>query len=159
MALVYIAVGGNLGEPLLTVQEAIQTLAQQPCFTQVKASSCYHSKPMGPQDQPDYVNAVVAAETQLAPLALLDILQGIEADFGRRRNRHWGERTLDLDILLYANLQYHDDRLTLPHPGLEQRDFVVVPLHELNPDLTLPSGKPLANCMANMANHDLHKIT
>lgn len=158
MARIFIAVGGNLGDPLQTVCDAIATLTQSVPLAAVTSSSCYRSKPMGPQDQPDYVNAVVAADTDLQPLAVLDLLQTIESEFGRQRQRHWGERTLDLDLLLYANLTYHDERLTIPHPGLETRDFVVVPLHEIAPDLVLPNGKPLADCLASVADHDLQKI-
>lgn len=158
MARIYIAVGGNLGDPVQTVCGAIATLTQSAPLAAVTSSSCYRSKPMGPQDQPDYVNAVVAADTDLQPLAVLDFLQTIESEFGRQRQRHWGERTLDLDLLLYANLTYHDERLTLPHPGLETRDFVVVPLHEIAPDLVLPNGKRLVDCLASVADHDLQKI-
>lgn len=158
MARIYIAVGGNLGDPLQTVRDAIQTLQNHSALTAVTASSCYRSKPMGPQDQPDYVNAVVAADTELSPIEVLDTLQAIEQEFGRQRQRRWGERTLDLDLLLYANLIYQDARLTLPHPGLEVRDFVVIPLYELTPTLTLPNGKRLQDCLASVADHDLQKI-
>src|SRR5690606_4895074 len=101
----YIGLGGNLGKPLETLPAALIEIDQLPNTQVVTVSSYYQSKPLGPSDQPDYINAVAELKTSLTPLALLEALQAIELRFGRVRQRHWGERTLDLDILLYDNLQ------------------------------------------------------
>ncbi len=159
MALVYIALGANLGEPVETLQDAITTLAQSTELSHLKASSLYSSSPMGPSDQPDYVNAVASAETQLSPLALLDFLQTIEQQFGRERSLRWGPRTLDLDILLYDDQCINSERLTIPHIGLAERDFVIIPLAELNPQLILPNGQTIELLQQSMQHHDLQKIT
>lgn len=159
MNTVYIALGANLGDPVETLAEVVQQFKTMPEFERVACSSFYRSAPMGPQDQPDYVNAVLRAHTPLAPLALLDLLQSLEDEFGRVRSRRWGARTLDLDLLLFADLSLQHPRLTVPHPGLAERDFVVVPLHELAPTLRLPDGRQVAALFDTMSNHDLVKIT
>lgn len=159
MNTVYIALGANLGDPVETLAEVVQQFKAMPEFERVACSSFYRSAPMGPQDQPDYVNAVLRAHTPLAPLALLDLLQSLEDEFGRVRSRRWGARTLDLDLLLFADLSLQHPRLTVPHPGLAERDFVVVPLHELAPTLRLPDGRQVAALFDTMSNHDLVKIT
>ena len=101
----------------------------------VTTSKLYQSPPMGPQDQPHYLNAVVRLETDLAALDLLDELQKIEQESGRVRLRHWGERTLDLDMLLYGQQQITHERLTVPHVGLLERDFVIIPLLDLDKNI------------------------
>tara|TARA_Y100001963_G_scaffold142220_1_gene211452 strand:- start:3494 stop:3973 length:480 start_codon:yes stop_codon:yes gene_type:complete len=159
MNTVYIALGANLGEPVETLRALLQRLHHVPELAHVECSSLYRSAPMGPQDQPDYVNAVLRAETNLAPLALLDLLQHLEDAFGRVRSRRWGARTLDLDLLLFANLELQHPRLTVPHPGMAERDFVLVPLHELAPELTLPDGRSIAALLEGLPSHDLVKIT
>ncbi|SDB44040.1 2-amino-4-hydroxy-6-hydroxymethyldihydropteridinediphosphokinase [Pseudidiomarina indica] len=159
MAHVYIALGANLADPLSTLKQAVQTLQQHPELHHFKVSSFYRSKPMGPQDQPDYVNAVAEFHTALAPLTLLDELQAIEQQYGRQRLRHWGPRTLDLDLLLYDHQQIQEPRLTVPHPGIAERDFVVVPLAELAPQLQLPDGRSISTLLTTMIDHDLIKIT
>lgn len=136
----YIGLGSNLGDPAHHVAEATDALAGLAQTRLVAASRCYRNPPMGPQDQPDYVNAVVQLATRLSPHRLLEELQAIEAAHGRVRDTasRWGPRTLDLDILLYGDLVLEDAGLTIPHPGLHQRPFVVVPLLELAPDVTVP---------------------
>lgn len=128
----YIGLGSNLGDSRQIMAEAYQKLAH---FGAVKASKLYHSPPMGPQDQPHYHNAVVQLITDLSPLDLLDQLQEIEQQSGRVRLRHWGERTLDLDLLLYAEQKIQNERLTVPHVGVLERDFVLLPLLDLDPTL------------------------
>jgi 2-amino-4-hydroxy-6-hydroxymethyldihydropteridine diphosphokinase len=106
----------------------------------IKASSLYRSAPMGPQDQPHYINAVVEITSALSPINLLDFLQAIENDFVRdRQSPRWGARTLDLDILLYGQRIISLPRLRVPHYGIAQREFVLVPLAEINNDLSIPS--------------------
>lgn len=151
----YIALGSNLNQPKQQLNHAIQALAQLPNSQLVAISSFYQSKPLGPQDQPDYVNAVVCLNTELSPLDLLEHLQQIERQQGRVRLRRWGERTLDLDILLYANLQMQTERLTLPHYAMTQREFVIVPLFEIAPDLVLPDGTPLKLYYQRFSSHQM----
>src|SRR5690606_4245459 len=103
----------------------------------VKISHLYQSPPMGPQDQPNYHNAVVQLITDLAPLDLLDCLQALEQEAGRVRLRHWGERTLDLDLLIYGDERIQNERLTVPHVGVMERDFVLLPLLDIDTELQL----------------------
>ena len=128
----YIGLGSNLGDSKVILTEAVHKLAS---LGDVKISKLYQSPPMGPQDQPNYLNAVVQLSTNLAPLALLDELQRFEKESGRVRLRHWGERTLDLDLLIYAEEKIQHERLTVPHVGVMERDFVLIPLLDLDPDL------------------------
>lgn len=128
----YIGLGSNLGDSKVILTEAVHKLAS---LGDVKISKLYQSPPMGPQDQPNYLNAVVQLSTNLAPLALLDELQRFEQESGRVRLRHWGERTLDLDLLIYAEEKIQHERLTVPHVGVTERDFVLIPLLDLDPNL------------------------
>lgn len=143
MVRAYIGLGSNLDDPVQQLHRALEALAQLPQTQRIACSRFYRSAPLGPQDQPDYVNAVVALDTDLLPEALLDALQAIEAAQGRVRTRRWGPRTLDLDLLLYGNEVLATPRLTVPHPGLAERNFVLYPLAELVPDLQLPDGQRL----------------
>ncbi len=152
MQTVYIALGSNLNNPLDQLRQAVKSLQH---FSNFKISSFYGSKPLGPQDQPDYVNAVARFETDLSPLELLDYLQSIENQQGRVRLRRWGERTLDLDILLFGKNIIKNDRLTVPHYDMHSREFVIVPLYELNPDLILPNGEPLKSLYQQFENHQM----
>lgn len=135
MTLCYIGLGSNLanatGDSIEILRQAIYQLT---LVGQVQVSKLYHTPPMGPQDQPDYWNAVVAVETSLSPLALLDYLQVCEQQAGRVRLRHWGERTLDLDLLLYGTQKIQHQRLNVPHLGVLERDFVLLPLLDLSPN-------------------------
>ena len=112
---------------------------------------------MGPQDQPDYFNAVVAIETALPALDLLDHLQQLERDAGRVKLRHWGERTLDLDILLYGDEVIQTERLTVPHVGVLQRNFVVLPLLDINATLQV-AGQPLASCAVAQSDGTIQQV-
>ena len=130
----YIGLGSNLGDSRQILAEAVQKLAT---LGSVKTSRLYQSPPMGPQDQPNYLNAAVQLVTDLEPLALLDELQRFEQESGRVRLRRWGERTLDLDLLMYGEEQIHHERLTVPHIGVMERDFVLMPLLDLEANLQL----------------------
>ena len=134
MTVTYIGLGSNLGYSRQILAEAVQKLAS---LGQIKTSHLYQSPPMGPQDQPNYFNAVVQLITDLAPLDLLDRLQAFEQEAGRVRLRHWGERTLDLDLLIYGDEQIQNERLTVPHVGVLERDFVLVPLLDIDANLQL----------------------
>ncbi|MBA6253045.1 MAG: 2-amino-4-hydroxy-6-hydroxymethyldihydropteridine diphosphokinase [Colwellia sp.] len=144
MALVYVGLGSNLSDPQKQIKLAVASLAQIKNTTLDGVSSLYFSRPMGPQDQPDYMNAVASLTTDLNPLDLLNELQAIENNAGRvRKDNRWGARILDLDVLLYDNETINHERLIVPHYGLELREFVLLPLAELSPKLTLPNGKPV----------------
>ncbi len=139
----YIGLGSNLDTPLQQLHLALEALHQLPESGLTATSSVYTSQPVGPQDQPDFLNMAVALETTLDPLQLLDYLLQIEDQQGRVRERTWGPRTLDLDLLLYADQTINHPRLSVPHPEIANRDFVLTPLLELDASLTLPSGTPL----------------
>ncbi|MFV8833483.1 2-amino-4-hydroxy-6-hydroxymethyldihydropteridine diphosphokinase [Aquisalimonas sp.] len=133
-----IGLGSNLDDPLLQVKRAVDALAAHEAIRVTACSSLYASAPMGPQDQPDYINAVAVVETPLPALSLLDALQAQEAAQARRRGRRWGPRTLDLDLLLYGDDTIRTARLQVPHPGLHLRAFVLYPLAELDPGRRVP---------------------
>ncbi|MBF7683609.1 2-amino-4-hydroxy-6-hydroxymethyldihydropteridine diphosphokinase [Acinetobacter sp. B5B] len=134
MRTTYIGLGSNLGDSKQILCQAVAKLAT---LGTVRVSQLYSTAPMGPQDQPDYLNAVVELKTTLMPLALLDALQAFEQESGRIRLRRWGERTLDLDLLWYNNQTIQHERLIVPHLGLLERDFVLLPLLDLNPNMVV----------------------
>ncbi len=142
---VYIGLGSNIGQPYIQIKEAMQALNALPSTKIVCDSGYYKSRPMGPKDQPDFVNAVVGLQTSLLPDELLEHCQMIEQQQGRVKKRHWGERTIDLDILLYADVEMKTDKLKIPHPGIAQRDFVYLPLLKLNPEIIIPGAGMLKN--------------
>lgn len=137
----YIGLGSNLGDSRQILSEAIAKLKT---LGEVKVSKLYQSPPMGPQDQPNYLNAVAELNTDLTPLDLLDQLQRFEKEAGRVRLRRWGERTLDLDLLIYGDEKIQNERLSVPHIGILERDFVVIPLLDLDADLHI-NDQPLKN--------------
>lgn len=134
----WIGLGSNLDEPVAQVRCALDALAGHAAMELDAASSLYRSPPMGPQDQPEYINAVARVTTTLAPLDLLGALQAQETAQRRRRGRRWGPRTLDLDLLLYGDRRIREPALTVPHPGIQERSFVLYPLAELAPGLAIP---------------------
>ena len=144
MTVAYIAIGSNLASPLEQVNAAIQALGEIPQSRIVALSSFYRTPPLGPQDQPDYLNAAVALETSLAPEALLDHTQRIELQQGRvRKAERWGPRTLDLDIMLFGDAVINTERLTVPHYDMKNRGFMLWPLFEIAPELAFPDGETL----------------
>jgi 2-amino-4-hydroxy-6-hydroxymethyldihydropteridine diphosphokinase len=156
--LAYIGLGSNLSDPQMQLEQALSALAALPACRELKASSFYRSRPMGPQDQPEYINAVASLETDLGPEALLDALQAIEKAQGRVRDERWGSRTLDLDILLYGDELLGSDRLTIPHPGLPEREFVLYPLYELAPDLVIPGQGDLVTIYHRCAPNGIERV-
>ncbi len=136
----YVGLGSNLGDPLAQLRRAVRALAALPGTRLCAVSPRYRNRPLGPADQPDYVNAVARLATDLAPRDLLAALQDIERAQGRVRDgRRWGPRTLDLDLLLYGDEVIDEPGLRVPHPGLAERDFVVLPLARVAPPgLTVP---------------------
>lgn len=155
-ALVWLAIGSNLAKPLEQIDAALMALSALPSTRLLACASYYRSRPMGPQDQPDYLNTVARLETCLSPESLLDQTQAIEQHQGRvRKADRWGPRTLDLDILLYGDLQMATERLTIPHYGMKKREFVLYPLAELAPDLVFPDGEKLADRLAQVPRNGL----
>lgn len=134
----YIGIGSNLDDPVTRVRQAFAALEQLPRTRLAARSPLYRSEPVGPSDQPDYINAVASVETELDPLALLEELQAIEKSQGRIRGQRWGPRTLDLDLLLYDDLEWSTQDLILPHPKLHERAFVLYPLWDIAPHLIIP---------------------
>ena len=140
----YIALGSNLDNPISQVSTALIELNEITGIEVLKNSSLYKSKAIGPS-QPDVINAVAKIKTQLEPEVLLSKLQKLEQKHHRIREQRWGPRTLDLDILLYDDLIYQSASLTIPHPEMKYRSFVLLPLIELEPSLVLPCGAPIAD--------------
>ncbi|MEC7832888.1 MAG: 2-amino-4-hydroxy-6-hydroxymethyldihydropteridine diphosphokinase [Pseudomonadota bacterium] len=131
MNTVYIALGSNQNNPIYHIQKGMKEINHLNNTHIVRRSSLYSSKPLGPKNQPDYINAVIKIETSLKPEELLKSLQSIENLHHRKRIKKWGPRTLDLDILIYDNLEINSDRLTIPHPDMTKREFVLIPLLEI----------------------------
>lgn len=138
MAIAYIALGSNLGDKEKNLRRALLLLTQQGVEV-VRVSSFLSTEPYGVTDQPQFLNAVACVRTSLAPLALLDVLLATELAMGRVRLRHWGERNIDLDLLLYEDVVLDTPRLHLPHPDMQNRDFVLLPLAEIAPELKHPT--------------------
>lgn len=141
----FVGIGSNLGDPVARVERACELLRALPDSELSKQSSPYRSSPFGPISQPDFVNVVVKLRTGLAATALLFELQDIERMQGRLRKERWGPRTLDLDLLLYGDQVIQLPRLTVPHPGIGCRNFVLLPLREIEPGLTIPGLGRLSN--------------
>ncbi|MGP8850527.1 2-amino-4-hydroxy-6-hydroxymethyldihydropteridine diphosphokinase [Enterobacter asburiae] len=151
MTLAYIAIGSNLASPLEQVNAAVQALGEIPQSKIVAVSSFYRTPPLGPQDQPDYLNAAVVLETALDAETLLDNTQRIELHQGRvRKAERWGPRTLDLDIMLFGHETINTERLTVPHYDMKNRGFMLWPLFEVAPDLIFPDGIPLRTILDNL---------
>jgi len=156
MTIAYIGLGSNLSDPEQQIRHAVKAIEQITFSRLLQVSHLYFSRPMGPKDQPDYMNAVLALETTLAPLALLDQLQTIENKAGRiRKDNRWGPRVLDLDIILFGNNEIQNERLTVPHYGMTEREFVLIPLAEIAPDLILPAGQSIKQLSDNIATNGL----
>lgn len=158
MARCFIGLGSNLADPQQQLRSALDALSEIPHSRLVRCSSFYRSAPVGPGEQPDYINAVAELETDLRPLELLDQLQSIEAAHGRERSVRWGARTLDLDILLLDQQCIDESRLQVPHPRMAERNFVLLPLAELEPELQLPSGESLQALLQQCPQNRLEKL-
>ena len=156
----YIGIGSNQAEPIEQAKQAIMALSNITSTKLISCSSLYCSAPMGPQDQPDYINAVAKLETTLSAIELLDALQEIEQSQGRvRKKNRWGPRTLDLDIILYADQKIDSERLIIPHYGMQEREFVLYPLFEIAPELQLPNGTSLSEILKGCDKNGLTTIT
>ena len=154
----YIGLGSNLENPLEQLQSAVRALAQLPDSHIELISSVYRSAPLGGAKQPDYLNAVLLLHTEMAALELLTAMQDIEAVQGRLRGERWGPRTIDLDLILYNDLHMQTDRLTLPHPRMHERDFVLYPLSEICSDnQLLINGTDLDTLRVACADNNLER--
>ena len=155
----YIGLGSNLSDPQAQVTQALQELDSIADTKLVKHSSLYISKPMGPTDQPNYINAVAKIVTRLSPEDLLTALQNIEQNHQRqRKNQRWGPRTLDLDIILFGDLQMNSKKLEIPHYGVAEREFVLIPLQELQADLIIPGRGAVAELIEQLPPYSLQKL-
>lgn len=155
----YIGLGSNLDEPTAHVTSAIREIGALDGVEVVAVSPLYSSQPVGPQDQPNYINAVMRIKTCLTPLALLDACQTLENKHGRKRLLRWGARTLDLDILLYHANEISLPDLNVPHPELPNRAFVLYPLADVaSPDLLIPGNGSLASLLASCPADGIHKV-
>ena len=138
---VFLALGSNLNDPVAQIKQAIRSLAQ--AVSAIECARLYKSKPLGPQDQPDFVNTVISGHTALTPEELLTRIQEIELQQQRVKTQHWGPRTIDIDILFYGNLRMNTPELTIPHKELFNRAFVTIPLFDLIPNGITPTGDQL----------------
>ncbi|MGK2942794.1 MAG: 2-amino-4-hydroxy-6-hydroxymethyldihydropteridine diphosphokinase [Immundisolibacter sp.] len=157
----FIGLGANLDDPARQVECALDAIARLPQTVLVTRSALYLSRPMGPADQPDYINAVALVETRLPAATLLEALLSIERQQGRLRSagQRNAPRTLDLDLLLYGELVCDDQALTLPHPGAHQRDFVLVPLAQIAPHTVIPGRGRVTELLTTCARHGLREFT
>ena len=154
MSIAYIALGSNLGDKEKNLRRALLLLTQQGVEV-VRVSSFLSTEPYGVTDQPQFLNAVACVRTSLTPLALLDVLLATELAMGRERLRHWGERNIDLDLLLYEDVVLDLPRLHLPHPDMQNRDFVLLPLAEIAPELKHPTlQKTIYELKENLMNRE-----
>jgi 2-amino-4-hydroxy-6-hydroxymethyldihydropteridine diphosphokinase len=152
----YIALGSNLGQPYRQLGQAVASLELLPDTLLERVSSVYRSSAVGPGLQPDYLNAVLLLTTNLSAIELLDALQHIENAQGRVRDIRWGPRTLDLDLLLYGDQTITSARLTVPHPQMQQRKFVLYPLREISDaNLVMPNGSDLDTLLRQCPEHEL----
>jgi len=155
----FIALGANLGDPVVQVEHACDELSRLPETRLVARSGLYLSRPEGFADQPDFVNAVVGLQTRLSPRALMTALLEIESRHGRDRTFKNAPRTLDLDLLLYNSLVMHEPGLTLPHPRMTERAFVMLPLAEIAPEVLIPGRGRVAACLAGLPTNGLARLS
>jgi 2-amino-4-hydroxy-6-hydroxymethyldihydropteridine diphosphokinase len=158
-ARVFLSLGSNLGDRRATLQNALNQLEATAHLRVIRRSSLYETAPIGKTDQPRFLNLVVEVETALPPETLLDVLQELEAAFGRTRTIRWGPRTLDIDILLYGEATIRTPRLVVPHPEMTRRRFVIEPLLEIAPDLILPDGRPVPEVLTTVLDQDVRRAS
>lgn len=154
----FIGLGSNLLNPSEQVLQAMQAIGRLPDTRVVACSSLYRSAPVGYLDQPDFINAVVKIETALAPVALLQALLALEQENGRTREFQNAPRTLDLDVLLYDDIRHHQHGLTLPHPQMHKRAFVLQPLLEIAPECVIPGVGAAAAALQGCMDQQLEKL-
>ena len=156
--IVFVGLGSNLADPLAQVTGALEALGSFPQTRVINRSSLYRSAPVGYLEQPDFINAVAQLETELTPRDLLDALLALEHEHGRTRDFCNAPRTLDLDVLLYDDLQHHEHGLTIPHPQMHRRAFVLRPLLEIAPDCVIPGVGPAAEAALQCEGQVLERL-
>jgi len=158
--LVYIGIGSNLGNRLYFVESAIEKIDSDPGCEAEKISSLYESKPFGSTEQENFINLVILIKTFYTPAALFNFLKQIESEMGRKNSTRWGPRKIDLDILFYNDLIYSGPQLTIPHKGITERDFVLVPMCEIAPDFIHPelNEKICDICKVELEKNIINKI-
>lgn len=149
---VYLGLGSNLGDRVKNLRSCVRILTDCESVRLLRVSGVYQAEPIGHEDQPQFLNAVVCIDTTLSPKELLSFVQKIERALGRRRTIRWGPRTIDVDILLYAMEKIDEPELTIPHPRIYERRFVLLPLREIEPEITFPDGKHIDEVMGALGN-------
>jgi 2-amino-4-hydroxy-6-hydroxymethyldihydropteridine diphosphokinase len=156
----YIGLGSNLGDPPLQIEKAFTALAALPQTRSLSRSGIFQSSPMGPIQQPDFLNAAAGLLTQLAPQALLDALKNLERALGRASPvERWGPRVIDLDLLVYGALRLQEPQLTLPHPGIHERNFVLLPLLDIAPGLEIPGKGRVRRLAEGISRTGIRRLT
>ncbi len=155
----FLGLGSNLNSPSRQIKAALKAIAKLPGTQLVCCAPWYQSIAIGPGSQPRYINTVVEIDTVLKPRALLQVLQQVEKRQGRKRIVRWGPRTLDIDILLYAKQTLKTQQLQIPHPRLGERNFVLYPMADIAPELSLPDGTPLAKLLANCSPEGIVRLS
>lgn len=145
----FLALGSNIGDKAANLRAAAKAIAALPGTTVIAKSSVYRTPPWGKTDQDWFANAAIAVETTLAPLALLEACLAIEIELGRVRRERWGPRVIDIDVLLHGDARLTSERLTLPHPAMAERAFVLIPLREIAPDLAI-AGRAIGEVIAGL---------
>jgi len=156
--LAYIGLGSNLKDPKLQIEKALKNLNESDAIVVTKISSFYESKPLLDMPGPNYINAVCKVDTSLSAIDLLDVCQQIEDNQKRVRKVKWGSRTIDLDILLYEQQVISSDRLSIPHPEMIDRAFVMVPLYEIDKEINVPLLGPVKKIIDRVNKLDVKKI-
>ncbi len=154
----FIGLGSNLDDPVAQIKRAFELLATIPDTEVVAQSSLYQSPPFGPVEQPDFVNAVAKVQTFLDAPTLLQQLQGIERSQGRIRGERWGPRILDLDLLVFSDQEIDEPNLEIPHPGIAERNFVLLPLREIAPELVIPGLGSVSDLAVNEREPQISRI-
>lgn len=158
MAIAYLSLGANLGDRKAMLEAALRRLEASGQLRVVTASSVYETEPIGYAEQPWFYNLAAEIETDLDPDELLTLTKQVERELNRTREIHWGPRTIDIDILLYDDLVTNGNRLTLPHPEMVGRRFVLEPLVEIAPDLKLPDGRRIADLLPSVSTQEVRKV-
>lgn len=158
MSIAYLSLGANLGDRKAMLEAALRGLEASGQVRVVKASSVYETEPIGYVGQPWFYNLAAEIETDLDPNSLLTLTKQVERELNRTREIHWGPRTIDIDILLYDDLVTNGNRLTLPHPEMVGRRFVLEPLVEIAPDLKLPDGRRIADLLPSVSAQEVRKV-
>ncbi|MEW9124258.1 MAG: 2-amino-4-hydroxy-6-hydroxymethyldihydropteridine diphosphokinase [Thermotaleaceae bacterium] len=157
MAKVFLGLGSNMGDKKANLDTAIQLLGNTLSIEILKLSSYYETEPVGYIEQDCFLNRVIEIETSLTPMELLKCCNGIEHELKRKRDIRWGPRTIDIDILIFENYSSKDEVLTIPHPRMEERAFVMIPLYEIRQDLIL-NGKPIVQIVEALGEEGIRKI-